>query len=132
MRYRPRSPRPRRTATRPTPSALPTTSPTRRPSAGSTSPTATTSASAAANAPGPANPAVFANTVYNAAGGQVALKVGLIGSATTVTAGHAAGASSLCYGYDLAATDHADAVVCLGADTLTDTVITAYKELGVL
>jgi 3-oxoacyl-[acyl-carrier-protein] synthase II len=82
--------------------------------------------------PGGANPAVFPNTVYNAAGGQVALKVGLIGSATTVTAGHAAGASSLCYGYDLAATDHADAVVCLGADTLTDTVITAYRELGIL
>jgi 3-oxoacyl-[acyl-carrier-protein] synthase II len=79
-----------------------------------------------------ANPAVFPNTVYNAAGGQVALKVGLLGSATTVTAGHAAGASSLCYGYDLAATDHADAIICLGADTLTDTVITAYKELGVL
>src|SRR5207244_4475114 len=55
--------------------------------------------------PGGANPAVFPNTVYNAAGGQVALKVGLIGSATTVTAGHAAGASSLCYGYDLTATD---------------------------
>ena len=79
-----------------------------------------------------ANPAVFPNTVYNAAGGQVAIKVGLLGSATTVTAGHGAGASSLCYGYDLTAMDHADAVVCLGADTLTDTVITAYKELGVL
>jgi 3-oxoacyl-[acyl-carrier-protein] synthase II len=79
-----------------------------------------------------ANPALFPNTVYNAAGGQVAIKVGLLGSATTVTAGHGAGASSLCYGYDLAAADHADAVVCLGADTLTDTVITAYKELGLL
>ncbi|MEJ7783961.1 MAG: beta-ketoacyl-[acyl-carrier-protein] synthase family protein [Solirubrobacteraceae bacterium] len=79
-----------------------------------------------------ANPAVFPNTVYNAAGGQVALKVGLLGSATTVTAGHCAGASSLCYGADLTSRDHADAIVCLGADTLTDTVRTAYKELGVL
>jgi 3-oxoacyl-[acyl-carrier-protein] synthase II len=81
---------------------------------------------------GGANPAVFPNTVYNAAGGQVAIKIGALGSASTVTAGHAAGASSLCYGCDLAATDHADAVLCLGADSLTDTVITAYRELGVL
>src|SRR5918999_2067016 len=79
-----------------------------------------------------ANPAVFPNTVYNAAGGQVAIKVGLIGSATTVTAGHGAGACSLTYGYDLASRDHADAIICLGADALTDTVITGYKELGVL
>jgi 3-oxoacyl-[acyl-carrier-protein] synthase II len=79
-----------------------------------------------------ANPAVFPNTVYNAAGGQVAIKVGLIGSATTVTAGHAAGACSLSYGYDLASRDHCDAIICLGTDALTDTVLEAYKELGVL
>jgi 3-oxoacyl-[acyl-carrier-protein] synthase II len=81
---------------------------------------------------GGANPAVFPNTVYNAAGGQVAIKIGALGSASTVTVGHAAGAASLCYGCDLAATDHADAVLCLGVDSLTDTVITAYRELGVL
>ncbi len=79
-----------------------------------------------------ANPAVFPNTVYNAAGGQVAIKVGVLGSASTVTAGHGAGASALCYGAQLAATDHADAMICVGADTLTDTVIKAYRELGVL
>jgi 3-oxoacyl-[acyl-carrier-protein] synthase II len=79
-----------------------------------------------------ANPAVFPNTVYNAAGGQVAIKVGTLGSTSTVTAGHAAGASALCYAYDLASTDHADAMLCLGADALTDTVVTAYRELGVL
>jgi 3-oxoacyl-[acyl-carrier-protein] synthase II len=81
---------------------------------------------------GGANPAVFPNTVYNAAGGQVAIKVGALGSASTVTVGHAAGAAALCYGRDLAATDHADAVLCLGADSLTGTVIDAYRELGVL
>jgi 3-oxoacyl-[acyl-carrier-protein] synthase II len=81
---------------------------------------------------GGANPAVFPNTVYNAAGGQVALKVGLLGSATTVTAGHAAGMSALCYGYDLTSRDHADAIICLGADTLTDTVVEGYRALGVL
>jgi len=79
-----------------------------------------------------ANPAVFPNTVYNAAAGQVAIKVGTTGSTSTLTAGHAAGASSLCYGTDLAGADHVDAAVCLGADALTDTVISAYKGLGVI
>jgi 3-oxoacyl-[acyl-carrier-protein] synthase II len=81
---------------------------------------------------GGANPAVFPNTVYNAAGGQVAIKIGALGPASTVTVGHAAGASSLCYGCELAGADHADAMLCLGADSLTDTVIVAYRELGVL
>ena len=82
--------------------------------------------------PGAANPAVFPNTVYNAAGGQVAMHVGVVGPASTVTAGHAAGASALCYGYDLVAANQADAIVCLAADTLTDTVIEGYRELGAL
>jgi 3-oxoacyl-[acyl-carrier-protein] synthase II len=81
---------------------------------------------------GGANPAVFPNTVYNAAGGQVALKVGLLGSATTVTAGHGAGASSLVYAADLTSRDHADAIIALGCDTLTDTVLEGYQELGVV
>jgi 3-oxoacyl-[acyl-carrier-protein] synthase II len=81
---------------------------------------------------GAANPAVFPNTVYNAAGGQVAIKVGIVGPASTVTAGHAAGASALIYAYDLTAENQADAVVAIAADALTDTVIQAYKELGVL
>jgi 3-oxoacyl-[acyl-carrier-protein] synthase II len=81
---------------------------------------------------GGANPAIFPNTVYNAAGGQVAIKVGLLGPASTVCAGHAAGASSLVYGFDLTASDQADAMVCLGADTLTDTVVAAYQGLGAL
>jgi 3-oxoacyl-[acyl-carrier-protein] synthase II len=79
-----------------------------------------------------ANPALFPNTVYNAAAGQVAIKVGTTGPTSTVTAGHAAGPSALVYGADLASADHADAMVCLGADVLTDTVIEAYKGLGLL
>jgi 3-oxoacyl-[acyl-carrier-protein] synthase II len=82
--------------------------------------------------PGGANPAIFPNTVYNAAGGQVALKVGTLGSASTVTAGHGAGAAGLCYAHDLLCADHADAIVCIGADALTATVVEAYRELGVL
>ncbi len=79
-----------------------------------------------------ANPAVFPNTVYNAAGGQVAMKVGPVGPASTVTAGHAAGAQALTYAYDLAASGKADAMLCIAADTLTDTVLQAYRELGSL
>jgi 3-oxoacyl-[acyl-carrier-protein] synthase II len=63
--------------------------------------------------PGAANPAIFPNTVYNAAGGQVAMQVGAIGPASTVTAGHSAGASALCYAFELAAFDHADAMLAV-------------------
>jgi 3-oxoacyl-[acyl-carrier-protein] synthase II len=82
--------------------------------------------------PAAANPAVFPNTVYNAAGGQVAMKVGAVGPASTVTAGHAAGAQALTYSYDLAAAGQADAMLCVAADVLTDTVLQAYRELGSL
>jgi 3-oxoacyl-[acyl-carrier-protein] synthase II len=82
--------------------------------------------------PAAANPAVFPNTVYNAAGGQVAMNVGIVGAASTVTAGHAAGASSICYGYDLATYNHADEIVSVAVDTLTDTVVDAYREIGLL
>jgi 3-oxoacyl-[acyl-carrier-protein] synthase II len=81
---------------------------------------------------GAANPAVFPNTVYNAAGGQVAIKIGTVGPASTVTAGHGAGASALIYAYDLAASNQADALLCIAADAITDTVVQAYRELGAL
>jgi 3-oxoacyl-[acyl-carrier-protein] synthase II len=79
-----------------------------------------------------ANPAIFPNTVYNAAGGQVAMLVGATGPASTITAGHAAGSAAICYGYDLVSCGQADAVVCLAADTLTETVIRGYRENGYL
>jgi 3-oxoacyl-[acyl-carrier-protein] synthase II len=79
-----------------------------------------------------ANPAVFPNTVYNAAGGQVAMKIGAVGAASTVTAGHAAGASAICYAFDLARSDQADVAIAVAADAVTDTVVAAYKSLGSL
>ncbi|MGI8550542.1 MAG: beta-ketoacyl-[acyl-carrier-protein] synthase family protein, partial [Dehalococcoidia bacterium] len=82
--------------------------------------------------PSAANPAIFPNTVYNAAGGQVAMRVGAVGPASTVTAGHAASASAICYGRDLVANGQADAVICLGVDTLTAMVIRGYRDLGLL
>ena len=54
----------------------------------------------------------------------------MIGPTSTVTAGHAAGAHALAYGYDLARIDQADAMVALAADALTDTVAAAYRALG--
>jgi 3-oxoacyl-[acyl-carrier-protein] synthase II len=59
------------------------------------------------------------------------MQVGALGPASTVTAGHAAGASAVCYAFDLAAFDHADAVLALSVDALTETVMTAYRALGV-
>ena len=85
-----------------------------------------------AEGPSAANPAIFPNTVYNAAPGQVAMATGAVGPTSTVTAGHAAGASALCYAFDLVATRQADAMVGLAADTLTDTVVNAYRELGLV
>jgi 3-oxoacyl-[acyl-carrier-protein] synthase II len=82
--------------------------------------------------PAAANPAIFPNTVYNAAGGQVAMRVGTTGPASTVTAGHGASASAICYAADLVETDQAEAMICLGVDTLTGMVIRGYRELGVL
>jgi 3-oxoacyl-[acyl-carrier-protein] synthase II len=79
-----------------------------------------------------ANPAVFPNTVYNAAGGQVAMLVGATGPASTITVGHAAGSSAISYAFDLVHAGRADAVVALAADTLTDTVIRGYRETGLL
>jgi 3-oxoacyl-[acyl-carrier-protein] synthase II len=82
--------------------------------------------------PAAANPAVFPNTVYNAAPGQVAMQVGTVGPTTTVSVGHAAGASAITYSYDLVSRDQADATVAVAADTLTDTVIEGYKAVGML
>jgi 3-oxoacyl-[acyl-carrier-protein] synthase II len=80
--------------------------------------------------PRAANPAVFPNTVYNAAAGQVAMHVGAVGPTTTLTAGHAAGASALAYAMDLLARGQADGMLAIGADTLTDAVIDGYRAIG--
>src|SRR4051794_27197814 len=79
-----------------------------------------------------ANPAVFPNTVYNAAGGQTAIKLGAVGVASTVTAEHAAGAQAITYAFDLTRANQADAVLAIASDSLTDTVVDAYRDLGLL
>ncbi len=82
--------------------------------------------------PRAANPGIFPNTVYNAAGGQVAMHLGPVGPASTVTTGHAASAGALIYASDLLTADRADAMVAVGADSLTSTVVDAYRGIGVL
>jgi 3-oxoacyl-[acyl-carrier-protein] synthase II len=85
-----------------------------------------------AEGPAAANPALFPNVVYNAAGGYVAMFTGAVGPASTLTTGFAAGASALAYGYELTSANEADAILCVAADTLNDTVIRAHRELGML
>jgi 3-oxoacyl-[acyl-carrier-protein] synthase II len=80
--------------------------------------------------PEAANPAQFPNTVFNAAAGQVGIHTGVVGHTATLTVGNAAGSSALHYGSAIAATGRADAVVCLAADMLSDTVVRAYRDLG--
>ncbi|GAB4586318.1 beta-ketoacyl synthase N-terminal-like domain-containing protein [Nocardia sp. IFM 10818] len=77
-----------------------------------------------------ANPAVFPNTVYNAAAGSVATLLGALGPTSTVTAGHAAGANALCYGYDLVSVGRATAILATAADTITPLVARGYQRLG--
>ncbi|MGW4120602.1 beta-ketoacyl synthase N-terminal-like domain-containing protein [Nocardia sp. NPDC004711] len=82
------------------------------------------------NGPRAASPALFPNTVYNAATGQVTMHVGAVGPTTTVTTGHAAGAAALAYAFDILARDEADSMLAIAADTLTDTVVDAYRAIG--
>jgi 3-oxoacyl-[acyl-carrier-protein] synthase II len=79
--------------------------------------------------PALANPAVFPNTVYNMAAGQVAMLLGVIGVTSTVTATHAAGAVALCVARDLLRSGAADAIVCPAVDVLPPAVVRAYARL---
>ncbi|EIV94863.1 beta-ketoacyl-[acyl-carrier-protein] synthase family protein [Frankia sp. QA3] len=83
-----------------------------------------------AGEPSHANPAVFPNTVFNAAAGQVAMATGARGPASTATAGNAAGASALTIAHDLLRSGRADAVLCPAADDLSPGVLAAYRGLG--
>ncbi|WP_218951976.1 beta-ketoacyl-[acyl-carrier-protein] synthase family protein [Amycolatopsis anabasis] len=73
-----------------------------------------------------AHPGVFVNTVFSQAPGQIATRLGLRGPTSTLSAGHAAGAAAIGYAADLLACGHADALVAVAADTLTDEVLRAY------
>ncbi len=80
--------------------------------------------------PALADPAVFPNTVYNAAAGQVAMRLGLTGVTSTVTGLHAAGAMALCVAADLLRAGAADVVVCPAVDVLSPAVLAAYRRFA--
>lgn len=79
--------------------------------------------------PADGSPAIFPNTVFNAAAGQVAMQVGAKGPTSTVTTGHAAGASALAVSFDLLRQHCADAIVCPAVEDLSPGVLEAYRAL---
>jgi 3-oxoacyl-[acyl-carrier-protein] synthase II len=79
--------------------------------------------------PGAANPAVFPNTVYNAAAGQVAMLLGTRGPTSTVTAAHAAGAAALCVAEDLLRSGRAAALLCAAVDALSAAALQVYAAI---
>ncbi|WP_308645965.1 beta-ketoacyl-[acyl-carrier-protein] synthase family protein [Nocardia cyriacigeorgica] len=76
-----------------------------------------------------ANPAVFPNTVYNAAAGQVSMVLGVRGPTSTLTAAHAAGATALGVAHDLLRIGAADAELCPAVDTLSPYALRAYRRM---
>jgi 3-oxoacyl-[acyl-carrier-protein] synthase II len=82
--------------------------------------------------PAAANPAVFPNTVYNAAAGQVAMLVGATGVTSTVTSLHAAGAAAVGVATDLLRTGAADAIVCPAVDVPTALAADVYRRTPLL
>jgi 3-oxoacyl-[acyl-carrier-protein] synthase II len=82
--------------------------------------------------PAAANPAVFPNTVYNAAAGQVAMLVGVTGVTSTVTSLHAAGAAAIGVAADLLRAGTAEVVLCPAVDVPTALVADAYDRSPLL
>src|SRR5207247_90537 len=71
-------------------------------------------------APAAASPRLFAATVSNAAGGELAIAYRLGGPSVTLTAGGASGIVALGHAADLVRSGRADALVAGGADALDD------------
>ena len=78
-----------------------------------------------------ANPAIFPNTVFNAAAGQVAIHLQLHGCTTTVTAERASSAAGMVYAHELLRRGRSDAIICVSMDELDATSMAAYNGLAV-
>ncbi len=78
--------------------------------------------------PGAVSPLDFANTVINAAAGQVAIRYQLRGTNTTTTGGGCAGLKALGYGHELVTGEREQWVLAGGAEELTEVVCTAYDK----
>ncbi len=82
-----------------------------------------------ADGPDAGSPAVFPNTVYNAAAGQVAQLLGARGATSTLTADHAAGATALCVAAELLRAGQADSVIALGTDLVPQMAEDVYRSV---
>ncbi len=82
--------------------------------------------------PNAANPVQFANLVHNQPAGQATIRVGALGPTTSLTAGDTAGSAVVAYAYELLSRCRADAIVCIATDTVTETVLKAYRALGLI
>jgi 3-oxoacyl-[acyl-carrier-protein] synthase II len=78
------------------------------------------------------NPAVFPNSVMNAAAGQVCLSFSLKGPTSTITAGGVSASTALVYGYELLCQKRAEAVLVVGADEFNEPLLAGNDRLGVL
>ncbi len=78
--------------------------------------------------PGAVSPLDFANTVINAAAGQVAIRYQLRGTNSTTAGGCCAGLKALGYGHELVTEGREQWVLAGGAEELTEVVCTAYDK----
>jgi 3-oxoacyl-[acyl-carrier-protein] synthase II len=77
------------------------------------------------------SPLDFANTVLNAAAGQVAIWLGLRGPNVTVSAGAASGLQAIACAADLIASGAVDAAIAGGADERSPEAVAALRRAGV-
>ncbi|MFE5026313.1 beta-ketoacyl synthase N-terminal-like domain-containing protein [Streptomyces sp. NPDC056656] len=75
-----------------------------------------------------ANPAVFTNTVYSGAAGQVAMALGTKGPTSTLTSGHAAGAAALGVAYDMLRAGRAERLLVPAVEALSPATLAAYRS----
>lgn len=75
--------------------------------------------------PAAVSPITFSRTVANAPSGEISRRHNLRGP-SSVTMGH----SSIIYGVDLIASDHADAMICVGADEIRPLTLWGFRQTG--
>jgi 3-oxoacyl-[acyl-carrier-protein] synthase II len=78
------------------------------------------------------NPAMFPNSVMNAATGQICLSFSLKGPTSTITAGGVSGSSALVYGYELLCQGRAEAALVVSADEFNEPLLAGHDRLGIL
>lgn len=76
-----------------------------------------------------ANPAVFPNTVFNGAAGQVAMALGTKGPSSTLTSGHAAGAAALGVAYDMLRAGRAERLLVPAVEAFSPATLEAYRSI---